>query len=106
GGEEFVVLLPGTDIDESMYLAERIRSTIEAHRFVLADGTAIGCTISLGVSSCPEDGKVLSHLIDKADAALYRAKLTRNAVARAEELPVVPRLEASGSERHPLTAEA
>lgn len=92
GGEEFVALLPGTDAEQATYLAERARAAVEGHRFLLDNGAALRCTISIGVATYPEDATDLTGLIKQADGAMYRAKQTRNAVARAQALPPVPRL--------------
>lgn len=77
GGEEFVVLLPGTRPDPARRFAERLRSTIEQTRF-----DSVGSvTISLGVACCPGNAEDLHSTLAMADAALYRAKATgRNRV--------------------------
>ena len=69
GGEEFILLLPNTDIDNAYIVSEKIRKAIENYH-----NTLIGSfTVSLGVSSImPND--TLESLIKKADQALYRAK--------------------------------
>ncbi len=83
GGEEFVILLPTTNLQEAMTIAERIRLAVEKTRFDLGDTE--GCvTISLGVSSIgkTQASDAINGLIDEADKALYRAKHSgRNVVA-------------------------
>lgn len=80
GGEEFVVLLPDTDNEAGVLLAERIRQAIGATPFVLPNGESITVTASIGVSGVlpdpkDEDLKTLGDsLIARADVALYRAK--------------------------------
>lgn len=69
GGEEFAVILPSTGIEEAGLLAERLR--VEAERG-MPDGRAL--TVSIGVASCGEDTDTAQSLVEKADAALYRAK--------------------------------
>lgn len=69
GGEEFIVILPLTEIDEALEIAERLRKQIMRIR---VDGRAI--TASLGVSSCDENTVTPHDLIKKADKALYQAK--------------------------------
>jgi diguanylate cyclase (GGDEF)-like protein len=69
GGEEFVVLLPLTDIGETALLAERLRAKIEQS---IPCGRKI--TISIGVSSCGENNNAPKSLIKRADDALYEAK--------------------------------
>jgi diguanylate cyclase (GGDEF)-like protein len=73
GGEEFLLVLPGTDLAGGAQVAERIRVAL-AGRIVLAvDGTPIPITASFGVSSTPP-ATTASELFAAADAALYEAK--------------------------------
>lgn len=75
GGEEFVLLLPQTDADGALGLAERIRRRLEAA--VIDGGPGAGqlrVTLSLGVASLPVHGAELDALIAAADEALYAAK--------------------------------
>ena len=90
GGEEFVVMLPGTDDAEAAYLAERLRSMVAAHSIDLESGAELRCTISVGVASFPDHAADVASLVKQADGAMYRAKRTRNAVACAEAAPPVP----------------
>ncbi|MEV5497266.1 GGDEF domain-containing protein [Nonomuraea fuscirosea] len=73
GGEEFVVLLPGADIDEARRVAERLRVRI-GHMAVPVDATLIRVTISIGVALMSVHGDDLIDLLAAADLALYRAK--------------------------------
>lgn len=72
GGEEFIVMLPGADINDAATVAERIRSSVERHHFKIGDST-YRVTISLGVATY-EKGDTKNGLINKADSALYEAK--------------------------------
>ena len=83
GGEEFVLVLPGTDAVGGAQLAERVRVSFE-QRFVLApDGTRIPVTASFGVAAYPEQGDEVG-LVAAADAALYQAKRAgKNRVVKA-----------------------
>lgn len=74
GGEEFTLLLPNTDSEGAMKLAERIRRLVESSSFPIEGGSKIGITISIGVASCPEDAQEPDELLQKADLALYTAK--------------------------------
>jgi diguanylate cyclase (GGDEF)-like protein len=75
GGEEFVVLLPDTSKEDSRILAERMRAATESHPFLGGETQPGGkLTISLGISSFPEDGRQPADLIKGADSALYAAK--------------------------------
>lgn len=72
GGEEFVILLAGTHLDDAAIIAERMRSDIESH--TLAYGmTVLNITASLGVSSLNEND-TMESLIKRADSAMYTAK--------------------------------
>ncbi len=95
GGEEFVALLPGADAAEALYLAEQVRAATERQPFILPGGATIRRTVSIGVATYPEDGATAAALLASADGAMYRAKATRNALARVERLPSVPRLHAA-----------
>jgi two-component system, cell cycle response regulator len=73
GGEEFLVLLPGTDADGGTRLAERIRLALEERTILSGDGAPVLVTCSVGVATLPPAPDVES-LVAWADAALYRAK--------------------------------
>ncbi len=73
GGEEFALLLPGTDLEGGRQLAERIREALATHRLVAPDGDEIEVSASFGVASFPAvSGQ--NQLVAAADAALYEAK--------------------------------
>jgi diguanylate cyclase (GGDEF)-like protein len=74
GGEEFAIVLPGSDEKSAMLSAERIRHRIESYQFEeeLA-AQAVHPTISIGVAILSADGGA-QDLIGRADRALYRAK--------------------------------
>lgn len=68
GGEEFVVLLPETDLPHAAVLADRIRQAVKA------DSGPISVTISAGVAAFPETSDDAHRLLVAADEALYQAK--------------------------------
>lgn len=75
GGEEFVVLMPQTEKEEAFIVAERIRNNVKeflTRPWEKFPGQSI--TVSIGVSTFPEDGKDNESLINNADIALYKAK--------------------------------
>jgi diguanylate cyclase (GGDEF)-like protein len=75
GGEEFVVVLPETDCEGALAVAERIRAEVEEARFrVDAAGTEVSKTISVGVAGFPAHASTAARLVEAADAAMYRAK--------------------------------
>ena len=79
GGEEFIVLLPQTNLGNAASLAEHLRSAIEKTRVPHLPPI----TISIGVAQ-HQSGETAENLLKRADAALYRAKnLGRNRVALA-----------------------
>ena len=81
GGEEFAVILAGTDLDGALAFAEDLRSDIE--RRVQVDGVGWPVTASFGVAASGEEC-VVDDLIAASDRALYRAKAAgRNAVRAA-----------------------
>ena len=73
GGEEFCVILPDTDKQGAMVVAERIRFSIAQERIKAYD-TTLSVTVSTGVATFPEDAVQIDELLDKSDWALYRAK--------------------------------
>lgn len=83
GGEEFIVLLPGTVLDAAVTFAERVRKDVESHTFVF-DGGSIRRTVSFGVAGWPHPRiESCEGLVRAADDALYVAKETgRNRVIR------------------------
>jgi diguanylate cyclase (GGDEF)-like protein/PAS domain S-box-containing protein len=80
GGEEFAVLLPDTDEDGAVLVAERIRRAVEARRIPHAAAASGLVSVSLGAASTvPRGGDLATTLVARADTALYRAKrLGRN----------------------------
>jgi len=80
GGEEFLVLLPATGLDEALQVAERLRQTIELSALTRPDGQPpLHVTFSGGVA-CSHNSENVDALCKAADQALYRAKQTRNRV--------------------------
>ncbi len=83
GGEEFTIILPETEKNEALQLAERLRISIENHPFPYKETQPNGnLTISLGVASYVKDEMDLRSFMKAADDALYLAKrLGKNQVA-------------------------
>jgi diguanylate cyclase (GGDEF)-like protein len=87
GGEEIVIVTPGADINDAVAVAEQLRRGIEELRLDYAGSRLAPITASFGVANFPEHGAELQPLMQAADAALYRSKLSgRNRVS----LPPAP----------------
>jgi diguanylate cyclase (GGDEF)-like protein len=89
GGEEFALILPHTDCEMAVRVAERIRSAVRDFVF-LEDETPWRITLSAGVATYPDTPGINSvdALVRAADVALYRAKdAGRNRVVRSHQDP-------------------
>lgn len=96
GGDEYVVLLRNTDSGGALKVAERIRRTLEMHRYLAREGLSLAITTCIGVASFPEHARDKATLLDLSDRAMYRGKRgSRNVVYMAAE-----DLEATPAERH------
>jgi diguanylate cyclase (GGDEF)-like protein len=78
GGEEFALLLPHTRSTDAFRIAERVRSSVAALRFIApgaSGGERVSVTVSIGVAALDSgDQREFNALMAAADAALYRAK--------------------------------
>ncbi|HEX4803319.1 MAG TPA: GGDEF domain-containing protein, partial [Myxococcaceae bacterium] len=96
GGEEFAVIMPETDAGGGRTIAERIREKVAALSFASELGP-LRVTISLGLATCPEDGRRKSELVELADACLYHAKRSgRNRTVTSAQLRPPRRAGAAG----------
>ena len=85
GGEEFLMILPDTTIENAVILAERLRSEISATE--LKDSNfSLKVTISVGIASS-NSSESMNAILKKADDALYSAKATKNAVVATTKVP-------------------
>lgn len=73
GGEEFMVVLPETDIEGAKILAERLRTIVNAEP-IEAEGNTLSIAISLGVTEMCETTVTYEQLIAESDIALYKSK--------------------------------
>ncbi|HUE99886.1 MAG TPA: diguanylate cyclase [Anaerolineales bacterium] len=81
GGEELIILLPETDRETALQIAERLRSSIVVKPIKISD-REIAITVSIGVATKDENTLQLETLIARADQAMYMAKHKgRNCVA-------------------------
>ncbi|MGH9870444.1 MAG: diguanylate cyclase [Candidatus Polarisedimenticolia bacterium] len=75
GGEEFAVILPNTDKQGALRLAEKLRRAVEAYEYPNEKTQPLGkVTMSGGVATVPDDGKSSAEIIRCADQALYQCK--------------------------------
>jgi two-component system cell cycle response regulator len=75
GGEEFVVVMPDTDIGVATMVAERLRRRIASEPFPIAQKThSLHATISVGISAMQSSEDKAPDIVKRADLALYRAK--------------------------------
>ncbi len=82
GGEEFLVLCPGSDIRATLQAAERIRRVFEGSEFTILGAAHLRFTVSIGVAAREESMESLDAMLKSADQALYAAKQGgRNRVA-------------------------
>ena len=73
GGDEFIVLMPETDIQNAKEAAEKIRVAIQNSSFDIA-GKPVTSTVSIGIAGYPVDSNNSEVLLDCADKALYESK--------------------------------
>jgi diguanylate cyclase (GGDEF)-like protein/PAS domain S-box-containing protein len=74
GGEEFAVVLPETDLDYAIEVAERLREVVALTRISINDNTGLHMTVSIGVASLAAYHDNVDALLLSADKALYLAK--------------------------------
>jgi len=74
GGDEFALVLPDTGTDGAVYVGERIRERLAAHRFLEREGLHIALTASVGVATLPDNANTAEGLIQAADRAMYVVK--------------------------------
>jgi two-component system cell cycle response regulator len=75
GGEEFVIVMPETDLHVAGMVAERLRRSIAGEPFSIEKGTKrLEVTISIGIATLETKGEAITDVLKRADQALYRAK--------------------------------
>jgi two-component system, cell cycle response regulator len=99
GGEEFLLILPGTVLDAAVTFAERMREKVAAHTFTY-DGGRLSRTLSCGVAATPHPRvKDQEALVRAADDALYVAKETgRNRVVRFDSAEFNGHIQGNGND--------
>src|SRR4030095_2368592 len=75
GGDEFTLLLPDTDTEGAVQVAERIRDRLRTSRFLASDGLSVRQTVSIGVATLRTNHpRTADELMKAADTAMYRVK--------------------------------
>lgn len=75
GGDEFLVVLPETDQENALIVAERLLASCGSLEIAADDGSTFGLSISIGIASLPEtNADFVAELLGAVDQALYRAK--------------------------------
>jgi len=75
GGEEFIIVMPETDMAVAASVAERLRRRIATEPFAISEGRrTIPVTLSIGIATLRERDDTPAGLLKRADQALYRAK--------------------------------
>jgi diguanylate cyclase (GGDEF)-like protein len=88
GGEEFAIILPETDAENGLRVAERLRASIAGTPFQTGLPEPLHLTVSIGLAVFPDDAVRKGGLIECADQALYAAKKTgKDRVARFTKVP-------------------
>ena len=90
GGEEFLCVLPGTDLQTATHIAEHLRRRVEALD-IRVDGHELRTTVSIGIASFPSEADTMDQLLASADSALFEAKRGgRNRLATSQrEMPQI-----------------
>lgn len=89
GGDEFVIILPDTGLDEAMEIAETLRKSVEKKPFLINRNINHKLTISIGVATYPDCATSAWDLLVKSDQAMYHVKETgRNRVHSAPRISV------------------
>jgi diguanylate cyclase (GGDEF)-like protein len=92
GGEEFAAILPSSDLEDAILVAERVRSTFETAATEVS-GHPVRATVSIGAALAGDEASSIEALLTHADEALYLAKRNgrnRVEVARGESAVVPP----------------
>jgi two-component system cell cycle response regulator len=74
GGEEFVIIMPDTDLARAIQVGERLRATIAGEPFQVTPGSNLAVTASVGISTLEYQEDTPEALFKRADNALYSAK--------------------------------
>jgi diguanylate cyclase (GGDEF)-like protein len=90
GGDEFVVVLPESNVEQAAFVAERVRRKIEKNNFTGGRGLQLRLTASFGVATFPRHAQSPQQLVANADAAMYEAKAAGKNCLRFAPSPQMP----------------
>jgi diguanylate cyclase (GGDEF)-like protein len=76
GGDEFAVVLPDTGREGAWSVASRVRERIAEHRFLSSDLLDVRLTASVGIATLPDVARSAEELVNAADRAMYKVKMT------------------------------
>jgi diguanylate cyclase (GGDEF)-like protein len=96
GGEEFAAILPNSDLEDAIQVAERVRAAFETAATKIG-GHPVRATVSIGVAVAGEEAPSIEALLTRADGALYQAKRNgrnRVEVARGDSTIIPPEVAA------------
>ena len=107
GGEEFVVILPGTPLPRAVRAAQRLRLALQQTPLSLEDGTQLDVTMSVGVTAYLRDANISAAALTKeADSYLYQAKEGgRNRVSHPDLEKYKPKGQVAAEEKAALFGE-
>lgn len=74
GGEEFLIILPNTDIKECYSISEKLRKVVEKYNYTIKENKKIRVTISLGICTIEDSSLSFFEAVKLADEALYKSK--------------------------------
>ena len=74
GGDEFIVLLPKSNVEESKKIAVRISEVVKAAEFVINHEQKYRLSLSIGISEFPSDADSAKSIIEFADKMMYMSK--------------------------------
>ncbi|MBD0369500.1 MAG: sensor domain-containing diguanylate cyclase [Pyrinomonadaceae bacterium] len=87
GGDEFVVVLPETNMEQAERVASRLREKTEQHEFTGGRRLQLKLTASFGVAAFPEHAQSPQQLVASADTAMYEAKAAHKNCIRLAQAP-------------------
>ncbi len=106
GGEEFAAILPNSDLEDAILVAERVRAAFETAATEVG-GHPVRGTVSIGAALASEQAPSIEALLTRADEALYQAKRNgrnRVEVARGDSTAIPPEIAAPEAARMPVSA--